>query len=128
VIHLADSKSWDASFSYLKQATTLLSQPKVLELVTEAQLANLWRVTGNAFYNIGGKLYNAERYGGAAAFIKQAGILFEDAVARIESCKTKEDAGKAEDWDSCWRRLPQVWEALGRCNYKIGHLRVSGAR
>lgn len=121
---LHDSKSWDTAFTYLEEAESLISRPKALEVLSEGQLANLHRVTGNAYYNIGGKLYNAERFAGSATFIKRATDQFEKALEKFDACRNGGDAGKEEDWISCRRRLPQVWEALGRCNYKIGHLKV----
>ncbi|KAF5376561.1 hypothetical protein D9757_008275 [Collybiopsis confluens] len=138
MLDVKDPRTYGPVYDLLAKATKLLclsessSVSPAVGLSGSDSRPDFIRCTSGAFYNIGGFLYQAERYSSAIPFLKEGCKLGDTAI--LEAERTSEDSKvdkdrTDEDVKSSWTQLrDQLWrrhQLLGVCYLKIGDRRTS---
>ncbi|KAL0960162.1 hypothetical protein HGRIS_011797 [Hohenbuehelia grisea] len=135
VLDVRDARTHGAAFDYLSRCERILGCGFSTDSEENQRLGidkpNYLRCVSGAFHNLGGTLYQSERYGTAVRFLKEACSVGVRAlagrhsdVALSQSGKGKERAVEVEKNDDVWKQLEdQLFrrcELLGVCYSKMG--------
>ncbi|KAI6040844.1 peptidase family C50-domain-containing protein [Pisolithus marmoratus] len=108
-----------------------------LTVIDPLDSANFFRCISGAFYNLGGTLYKADKYGGAIRFVKQgcivgtralslyAGQNGVDAIGGEFDAQDKESERNTEGWKQLEEQLFRRYQLLGVCYLKMGERKLS---
>ncbi|TFK73377.1 hypothetical protein BDN72DRAFT_956580 [Pluteus cervinus] len=130
-----DARTHIPAYNTLQRAMAILDGlPSISEDPTADEVvdvANYMRCISGAWYNMGGILYQATRYGATVGFLKESCELGGRALEAKSrptpgSTSVTEDKEKvAEGWQQLEEGLHRRWELLAVCFNKIGDRRAT---